>query len=471
MVTAGDKGAVILWNLDAPAETARLINHSNQVRCAAFSPDGNRLATACDDKIVRVWDVVGEPRLLYEFTQFKHLAHHVSFSRDGRKLGVAIQYRSAEIISFDHEPPEVKTIPHLRWVYTVDFSPDGELIATACGDQDVHLWNAHTGAPVRDLPHAAMITSAIFSQDGKALIASARDGAVHIWNIRRELGAPLLLPHPENAQWACSSPDGRWIAGGGTRKGVLRVWDRNQHAAFDEASNWNPVYGMRNWVALPAAEKRLPVPPFRKGGPKPDLRPPSEILGYSTDEQTGAYVVCSKNGDGMEVLARTPAGTTGRTLHPGPLFKVLDANLSRGLVMFLESETNVVVADAISGQIRFRDSKKDTQYLDGHFDPSGRWATIASKKECQLLDLDSGKDVVVKTVSDPRPVDPYFHTTSAFSPDGKLLCVGGCSIDDVPCAGLVYKMTEAGPVPDASARMCIKMACAPFHFPRIPGRW
>lgn len=462
IVVSGTKGTVLIWNVEDRRKTGMVIEHPKQVRSATFSPDGSRIATACDDNVIRVWNISKEPRLLYAFDDIKSLAHNVAFSPDGRKLGVAVQGRSAAIISFEQEKPVIKSIRHERWVYTVDFSPDSQVMATACGDQEVRLWNTETGDLIRVLPHEAMVTSALFSKDGEELVTSARDGVLHVWNIRRLLGNQLLLPHPENAQWACLSPDGRWVAGGGARKGVLRVWDRKKMAAFSEMSNWVPMYGMHTWTASSANGSALPVPPVGSGNNRPQLLPVEQILGYATDTETGAYVICSKHTNGIEVIARTPAGTSGRVVLTGPFLTVLDASLSRGLIMYLESDTEIALVDVISGQTRFRDSRKNSRYIEGHFDPSGRWGTINSKAECQLLDLEKGGEP--KIVTERRPVDPYFHTTSAFSPDGRILCVGGCSIDDVSCVGLVYRMTSTGPVLDPSVRIVHKDGVRAFSF-------
>ena len=45
-------------------QVADLRGHSDTVTCAAFSPDGQTLATGSRDRTVRLWDVrTGEPRL------------------------------------------------------------------------------------------------------------------------------------------------------------------------------------------------------------------------------------------------------------------------------------------------------------------------------------------------------------------------------------------------------------------------
>jgi WD40 repeat protein len=64
-------------------------------------------------------------------------------------------------------------------------SPDGKIIAAACEDKVIRLWDIESGGPV-GIPlkgHTKKITNIYFSPDGKVLFSSADDGTVRLWNM------------------------------------------------------------------------------------------------------------------------------------------------------------------------------------------------------------------------------------------------------------------------------------------------
>src|SRR5262249_3757286 len=57
LASASNDKTVRLWDVTTAKERASLQGHTGLVYAVAFSPDGKTLASASDDKTVKLWDV------------------------------------------------------------------------------------------------------------------------------------------------------------------------------------------------------------------------------------------------------------------------------------------------------------------------------------------------------------------------------------------------------------------------------
>ena len=81
---------------------------------------------------------------------------------------------------------------HAKPVISVDFSPDGQRIATGSVDQTARIWDGITGQMLQNLAgHKAMVESLRFSPDGKLLVtAGHQDLTARVWDM--QTGKELL---------------------------------------------------------------------------------------------------------------------------------------------------------------------------------------------------------------------------------------------------------------------------------------
>ncbi|MDA0162916.1 DUF4062 domain-containing protein [Solirubrobacter ginsenosidimutans] len=192
LLSAGLDGTVIAWNTATWRRRERVVRVDSGINsCAAY---GDLVAVGCEDGSVRVHDRARNATVMCEGV-FEHSARRCRFLPDGRLLSVGRfglrihDPRSGELLHTFHGDETIQ-----------DCDPEvGGLIALACSDADVNLYDPVAG----------------------------------------ELVASLGLPRGEGQAWGCRrSPDGSLLlAGGGKFQysddvgpfGECVVWDTRTH--------------------------------------------------------------------------------------------------------------------------------------------------------------------------------------------------------------------------------------------------
>jgi WD40 repeat protein len=148
----------------------------------------------------------------------------VSFSPDGQTIATASGDETVKLWSRDGR--ELQTLQgHEATVTSVSFSPDGKTIATASWDKTVKLWS-RDGRQLQTFEgHKDTVTSVSFSPDGKTIATASWDKTVKLWS--RDGRQLQTLQGHEAIVWSVSfSPDGQTIA---TASGdeTVKLWSRD----------------------------------------------------------------------------------------------------------------------------------------------------------------------------------------------------------------------------------------------------
>lgn len=195
---------------------------------AAFSADGKIRALARYGS-VEVSDVkTGKLLRVLDLGDGKVNAVH--FSPDGKLLVTASGITGLKGVATLWEVATGKRVreiggeAHRDILFDAEFSPDGQLIATAGYDRIIRLWEVETGKYLRKFPsHNGAVYDLAFSPDGSTLASASGDSTGKIWDVAT--GARLdTLNQPQGEQFRIGfSPDGRFILAAGADNRV-RMW-------------------------------------------------------------------------------------------------------------------------------------------------------------------------------------------------------------------------------------------------------
>jgi WD40 repeat protein len=223
--SASEDGLVKVWDADKGEELLTLKGHAGYVCSVVFSPDGQHLASAGgEDRTVKIWDALKGEELL-SLRGHTQSVRSVAFSADGHRLASAS--RDGTVRVWDAlKGRELLTLNgHARGIDSVAFSPDGERLASASWDGTVKIWDAVKGEEVLTLQgHADILFSVSFSPDGRRLAAADNNGTVKVWDAAKGEEVLTLKGHTATVWSVVYSPDGERLASA-SMDGTVKVWD------------------------------------------------------------------------------------------------------------------------------------------------------------------------------------------------------------------------------------------------------
>jgi eukaryotic-like serine/threonine-protein kinase len=214
---------VTVWDVKAGKRLFVLRGHAGQIYGVAYSPDGLRLASAGEDRTVKVWDATTGAEVL-TFRGHTGPVNALAYSPDGRQIASAGADKAVKIWDAA-TAEEVHTLPIPVVLKCVAYSPDGKRLAAGGEQGQVWVWDAATGKVVRWVyGHAASVTSLVYSPDGLSLASASVDGTVRVWRTATGKPLPGVRDPTGTIRSVAYNPDGSRLATGG-QDGAIKVWD------------------------------------------------------------------------------------------------------------------------------------------------------------------------------------------------------------------------------------------------------
>jgi WD40 repeat protein len=212
LITSSFDSTARVWGADG-SEQLVLQGHEYGFYDAAWSPDETEIVTTGGDNTLRLWDAAtggqiralptyGSPAIrLIWLTVTNQL---IEFLANGAILQVDVA--SEAVVKEVYE--------HTAGVWSVAWSPDGQLLASGSDDGIVRLWQPVTGTQLTMWDaHDYAISALSFSTDGSLLASAGGDGYVRVWDVAQQLPVHEW-PHPAGNSFSmlAFAPHAPWLA-------------------------------------------------------------------------------------------------------------------------------------------------------------------------------------------------------------------------------------------------------------------
>lgn len=267
LAAASRIGFARIYNVVNGELLLQLEGHRDAVRCVAFSPDDQYLASGGDDGTVRIWDMHGQPTRVFRGHAGELWTLH--FSPDGETIatgdsnGVIRLCKWRERTDLNHDTmvdsignAGAAMIRHLsdgrtlatsqsaafqflgpdgqiekrfgnrddvRQLASVNIAPNRKMVAVGTRSGDVTVWNTETGLPLRTfVAHQGIVSCCEFIENQR-LLTAGEDGACRLWNVADGTVLSSVTSHEKPILSLDLSPDRQSFATASV-DGTSRIW-------------------------------------------------------------------------------------------------------------------------------------------------------------------------------------------------------------------------------------------------------
>ncbi len=392
VVTAGDDGTALVWEIATERVVTRLSGHRAAVVTAEFAPRGDTVLTASLDDTARVWDAGTAETAPLLRPPGARACRTAVFSADGKRIAATGCGGSAYV--FDAAGEAARQMQGSAGTAgDLELSPGGRYLASSDFGADLRVHDVRTGRVV--LTGKEFESVEAFSRDGSMVLLHSSDGA-RVWDLRRGRQVVKLK---------------EGTAGGGAEFGP-----------GDKLLYTGGLINHRIYVSeLPSGKivRRFRAPPFRGES------------AFSSGVDGNEDIELSH--DGRRLLAVHVTGSariidtsTGHTDVRIPGSELPDERMFSGAAaIFSPDEQHVVTKAGWDNLVRIWDAATGRleMQLEGH---SGGVSTVEYDREGRLLAttaLDDTARIWSATSGDTLVVLPGAGNAD-LSPDGRRVLIG-----------------------------------------------
>ncbi|KAH0791909.1 F-box-like/WD repeat-containing protein TBL1X [Histomonas meleagridis] len=212
-----------------PSSIISLRGHYGEVFCGSWSPDGQYFASGSSDATAIIWEFQNN-----HYQSHTVLDHASQQSRSDKDIAALCWNSTGTLLAtgcFDgtsriwtnHGELKFVLQRHTDSIFTVQFSPNDEYLATGSSDTKVIIWQVSSGEIVQTFTHHTSRVTDISWLDNKTFATSSSDLKICVCNIGNQKPIFTLQGHTNDINKICWDPTKRLLASCSDDT-TIRIW-------------------------------------------------------------------------------------------------------------------------------------------------------------------------------------------------------------------------------------------------------
>lgn len=261
-VIVGEQSAISVWDFMSRQQVQRIGQIVSKPRSIARSDDGHLLAFASVDAGVRIlkcgtWEDVTPKEILDDpipgslwTVKFQPKTHILAMA-GGPFLGAG----TVRFFDIDASKDLGQLQGHISGVTAMAYSSDGKILWTGSGDRSIEEWDIETKRP-RDKfdGHTGTVTAICPSSDGTRIYSAASDRTICVWDVAGRRQIDLWKGHAGVISNLVLAANDEFLVSS-SADGTARVWNPNVRRGYStlhpQKSALPNLLGMLAGFALP----------------------------------------------------------------------------------------------------------------------------------------------------------------------------------------------------------------------------
>jgi WD40 repeat protein len=160
------------------------------------------------------------------FTQTLGTVFSLSFSPDGNLLAAGDVNGDVSVWHVQNNQHFLSCKGHTTGVRSVVFSPNSQILVSGSDDHTIRFWELSTGKCFRVLysKDSSRVLSIAFSPDGETLASGKNDRTIELWEVKTGRDLNILRGHADWVSSVAFHPHSQIIASGSEDE-TVRLWD------------------------------------------------------------------------------------------------------------------------------------------------------------------------------------------------------------------------------------------------------